>query len=396
MRIAIVGGGIGGLAAGLALRLCGVDAHVYERAKAMTEVGAGLSLFANGVRALERLGLGEALQAQGTRSDRAAIFRPNGSRLLDLKLETLGTRFGTATLGIHRAELQRLLLAQLPPHALHLNAPCIGMTRLGDRILVRFADGSQAEADGVVGADGLHSIIRAQLHGSKRPRYAGYTAWRGVASVDAGRVTHGERFIPGERFVPGETWGRGMRFGVLPLGRGQVYWFATLNAPAGGRSADGEKAELLRRFGHWHDPIPALLKATPAAAILRNDIYDRDPLRTWGEGAVTLLGDAAHPMTPNLGQGANQALEDALVLADVLAALPDPAEGFRAYEQRRLARTRAIVLASRRFGTVAQWQNPFSVALRNGLIRRAPPRYRLRPLEHVLKGDPFYQPGDEA
>lgn len=138
-------------------------------------------------------------------------------------------------------------------------------------------------------------------------------------------------------------WGRGERFGVVPIGRERVYWFATANVPEGGGNSKDQKEELLRRFGTWAEPVAELISLTPETAIFRNDIYDRQPLEQWGMGRVTLLGDAAHPMTPNLGQGACQAVEDAVVLADCLSNLRDVSKALRTYESRRIGRTTALV-----------------------------------------------------
>ena len=152
------------------------------------------------------------------------------------------------------------------------------------------------------------------------------------------------------------------------MAHGEVYWFATQNAPAGARAHGGEKAEVLRLFGHWHHPIASLVEHTAAAAVLRNDIYDRPPARTWSRGRMTLVGDAAHPMTPNLGQGACQALEDAVVLARALEAAPDIPAAWQMYERTRMPRAASVTLASRRIGTMGQLRNPVAMAARDTLV----------------------------
>jgi 2-polyprenyl-6-methoxyphenol hydroxylase-like FAD-dependent oxidoreductase len=184
----------------------------------------------------------------------------------------------------------------------------------------------------------------------------------------------------------GESWGRGRRFGIVPLNDGRVYWFATANAAEHGRDPAGQlKLRLFNAFRGWHAPIEAIIAATPESAILRNDIYDRDPLSRWTHGHVTLLGDAAHPMTPNLGQGACQAMEDAVVLAACLSGTRDVDAALRHYEARRIPRTSRIVLASRRIGDMAQWENPLACALRNLLVRATPTAIAERQMRSVVE-----------
>jgi 2-polyprenyl-6-methoxyphenol hydroxylase-like FAD-dependent oxidoreductase len=236
-----------------------------------------------------------------------------------------------------------------------------------------------------VGADGLRSRVRASLFGPARPRYAGYTAWRAV-------VEHGEELLP--RGTGFESWGRGARFGCAHVGEGRVYWFATRNAREGERDGppggpSGPRAELLQRFGTWHSPIGDLIRAADEDAILRTDIYDREPLGgRWGRGRVTLLGDAAHPMTPDLGQGAAQALEDSVVLARCLQESGATAGALRRYERLRSARTAMVVRRSRRLGRVGQLENPLLCLLRNRVLAMTPPKAQLRQLEEVMGHEP--------
>jgi 2-polyprenyl-6-methoxyphenol hydroxylase-like FAD-dependent oxidoreductase len=204
--------------------------------------------------------------------------------------------------------------------------------------------------------------VRAQLLGDGPPVYRGYPVWRGVAEAGAGW----------EELT--ETLGRGLRFGTVPIGRGRVAWWATANEPEGTDDApEGRKAKLLRLFGGWHHPIPLLLEATPQAQMLKNDTYDRRPVRGWGRGAVTLLGDAAHPTTPNFGQGGCMAIEDGAVLAACLCdRLDDVAAALRQYERRRYRRTASIIRQSLVYGTVAQWANPLAVRVRDAVFRLTP------------------------
>jgi len=372
MKAIIIGAGIGGLAAGIGLRRVGLDVEVFERAEPFGEVGAGITLWPNAVKALQQLGLTESIQAISVLEAQGGIRTWRGELLSGTSTVDIERAFGAPTLVMHRAELHGVLLQALGSEGVRQGAQCLGFEQDDQSVAAIFADGRRVHGDLLIGADGLRSVIRAQLHGEQAPRYAGYTAWRAVVPFDRARV------------LPGETWGAGARFGQVPLSDDRVYWFATKNTPAGERSPDGEKAELLRRFRGWHTPIEALIEATPANDILRHDIYDRPPLQRWGTGRVTLLGDAAHPMTPNLGQGACQAIEDAVALMKQLSVGGDVAGALRAYEAQRIERTAWIVAQSRRIGAVGQWQNPLGVAVRDMLIKSLGSRLQERQLAGVV------------
>ena len=372
----IIGAGIGGLATAIALRRVGIDAQVYERSVDLAPVGAGLSLWKNALVALDRLGLRDEVRALSVPGMDAGLRTWQGGVLVGSAATELAQRFGEYAIVVHRAALQRVLrdrLESLGPGSVHLGKTCVSIDESAGGVTARFADGSEAHGPALIGADGLRSVVRAHLHGDTPPRYSGYTAWRGVARFDHGRLR------------AGESWGAGQRFGQVPMHGGEVYWFATANVPAGEHSGDGEQAELLRRFAAWHDPIEPLIRATDPAAILRNDIYDRPPLRAWGRGRVTLLGDAAHPMTPNLGQGGCQALEDAVVLARSLKDAASIDAGLRAYEAARLPRTSFITLASRRVGVMGQVEHPALIGLRNFFVRRFAGRMQARQLSSLIE-----------
>jgi 2-polyprenyl-6-methoxyphenol hydroxylase-like FAD-dependent oxidoreductase len=371
----IIGGGIGGLCAAIALRQAGMDVTVFERVTEMHEVGAGLTLWTNAVRALQKLGLTDALQAIGAPGTRGSIRSWQGEILSAIPVDELTQEFGVVPLAVHRADLQAVLLSALGEGVVHLGASCVGCTQDETGVRAQFADGQEAQGEVLIGADGLHSVIRAHLFGQTKPRYAGYTAWRSVTPFQVEQ--QGEAF---------ETWGRGKRFGFVPLNQGRVYWFATRNMPEGrGDGKMGRKGEVLDLFRGWHEPIEALIKTTEESAILRNDIYDQKPLHHWGEGRITLLGDAAHPMTPNMGQGACQAIEDAIVLAACLRNASDLEAALRAYEEERIKRTAAIVKRSWTIGRVAQWENLLACSIRNALLKRTPSGVLLKQLVWVVE-----------
>jgi 2-polyprenyl-6-methoxyphenol hydroxylase-like FAD-dependent oxidoreductase len=369
LRAVIVGGGIGGLTTAFALRRAGLEVVVLEKAGELREIGAGISIWVNAVEALERMGLADAVQAAGREEIEAEIRTSDGATLSRLPL---GKRFGRNVI-LTRSALQRVLLAALEEAGVPVRtgAECVGFKQDGFGVVAFLSDGEE-RGDLLVGADGLNSVIRRRLFGDERPRYAGFTAWRGMVDLEH----HDEAF---------EAWGRGSVFGLAGLGRGHFYWYATRNAPEGqADSQAGRKAELLERFGGWHEPVPAVILATEEAEILRHDIYDREPLKRWGEGRVTLLGDAAHPMTPNLGQGACQAIEDAVVLADAVRETDSAASALRSYEARRIGRTGAVVRASRSMARVLQVEDPLLCGVRDAGVRFMPSGVRMRRLDPIV------------
>jgi 2-polyprenyl-6-methoxyphenol hydroxylase-like FAD-dependent oxidoreductase len=371
----VIGAGIGGLCAALALHRRGWQVTVLERAPRLEPVGAGIALAPNAVKALDTLGLTDWLGRAAVIQGSGGVRRPGGSWLVRTDLGRVRERFGRPLLVVPRPELVDALVSRLPDGALRLGTSVTG-TDADDPAgpaVVHAADGARWTADVVVGADGIRSATRRALFPDHPgPRPAGFTAWRMIARVPDGMAVS-----------PSETWGRASIFGIVPLSDGRLYCYGTANQPAGSESAD-EKEALLARFAGWHDPIPALIRATPAEALLRNDIWELgEPLPAYHRGRVALLGDAAHAMTPNLGQGGCQAIEDAVVLAYRLAAIRPPggargeseaawiASALAAYSADRVGRTTRIARQSARTARLQQTDSAPLVAVRDLLVKLA-------------------------
>jgi 2-polyprenyl-6-methoxyphenol hydroxylase-like FAD-dependent oxidoreductase len=358
MKAIIIGGRITGLASALALTRRGWQVEVPERAPEFTEAGAGLPLWPNALRALDALGVGEPVRGRATLSGQAGIRDAAGRWLSRTDTAELERRYGPVAV-IHRADLLAVLRAAAPDEALRP-----GTAVQPDGTAAHSAGVSRADL--IVGANGVHSITRRSAWpDAPVPRYADYTGWRLVTS-------------PVPLAETSESWGRGERFGYARLADRRIYCYATANAPGG--AADGGPAGLVRRFGGWHDPIPALPDAADPRVVLHHDLYELPPLKTYTLGRVALVGDAAHAMTPNLGQGACQALEDAVVLGDVMAS----GAGLAAYDRQRRPRTQMIARRSRRIGAAAQWASLPAVHMRNTALRPLPPSSFTRSLAPVL------------
>ncbi|HEY4330786.1 MAG TPA: FAD-dependent monooxygenase [Phycisphaerae bacterium] len=382
--ILIIGGGIGGLATAACLQVRGIPSIIYERAAELREVGAALALWPNAMRVLKKLGVLQHL-ADRAHVPPAGVLRDWRGREL---IHMVSMKTDVPTTFAHRADLHGALLTAIPPHTLHLNKAATAVERREHQIRATFSDGTTSDwADGLIAADGIRSILReATLHDGP-PIYRGYIAWRGVATFESPDIV-------------GESWGpRGQRFGFIPLGRGRIGWWATANKP-GNTSAETcahsqaeWKRELIQRYAGWHHPIPQVIESTPEPAIICNPIMDRVPIkRPWGQGPMTLLGDAAHPTTPNLGQGACMAIEDAAVVAHALAGIPDIAQAFRVYESTRFSRTARIMRESLKLGALGQWNSPLACGVRNFIMRHSPSRGVERSISELWSYDAWETP----
>ncbi|MFE9017920.1 FAD-dependent monooxygenase [Streptomyces sp. NPDC007808] len=367
----VVGGGIGGLAAAIGLRLIGWEVTVIERAPVLADMGAGISLHSNGIRALDALGVGQAVREAARPQYTGGTRVPGGGWLARMDGTALERELGTPIVGVPRAVLHRLLRAALPSECLVVGAEVASADRSDpSRVRIPLQD-DVLEADLVVAADGVGSRLRAQLFPEHPgPAYSGSTVLRAITERPVQLDTD---------FAL--TWGRGAEFGHIAFADGRAEWHAVLNSPPGVRYPDalGTMRDL---FGEWHDPIPTLLDATRPEAVLHHDMYElATPLPAFTAGRIALLGDAAHAMTPNLGQGACQALEDAAALAAALTTETTIESALARYDMERRPRSQAVARAARRAGRMGQQlTHPLPIALRNTALRLAPSRMTVRAL----------------
>ena len=345
---------------------------MLERAPVLREIGAGLTIWPNGVTALQLLGVSRPKTPFVLR--RLKIVTREGQVLLARECSGFEARYGAPALPIHRAELHQMLLSTVGEDAeIVLGAEVTRFEQRADGVRVQAADGRSWTAGALVGADGIHSRVREQLLGDGPPRYTGVTVWRGVTAAESLRIPEGEAHT---------YLGDGGEFGFMPMLDGRVYWYATKQAPAGqGAEHGSHQADLRLRFSGWPGPIGQLVELTPEPDILRTDIYDRPPGRRWTVDRVTLLGDAAHPMTPHASQGACQALEDAVALGRSVQGGGDLAAAFAGYQQRRLRRANSFVRISSQTGRSITMRNPAGRWLRDQVLRRAPRSFLQRQMD---------------
>ncbi|MGI5519961.1 FAD-dependent monooxygenase [Micromonospora sp. CA-259024] len=363
----VIGAGIGGLTAAAGLLRQGIDTEVYEARPNPDRLlsGGGFMLWHNAVLALRRIGLDEAVAA-GSVHMRYHEFRSDtGRRLARWHLDGPTERIGAPACALRRSHLHRVLTDAVGADRVRLGARCTGYTEDADGVTAHFADGSTAHGDVLIGADGLRSVVRGTLrHGFETPpRYAGYTAWQAITR------------LPGEDVVPTGTffnlWGRGgLRFLYCRLNAEEVYWDAITSdrAAAAIDTVNRDRtAALAEAYRDWPEPVGQIIRSTEEAAVLPVNIFDRPPAGGWSRGRMVLIGDAAHPMTLNLSQGAGQAIESAVALAAVLgrADTDDLPRTLRAFEESRRARTADMVTTSWRIGTLGLAHNRVLCRLRD-------------------------------
>jgi salicylate hydroxylase len=339
LRVGVIGAGIGGLSAALSLLAAGFDVHVYEQARALGEVGAGVQVSPNASRVLYRLGLAGELARSAVRPLALHQRRwDDGRTLLRTPLgEPLEERFGFPHYQMHRADLLAALAAAIPAERLHLGHRLVAVADDGDRVRPGFAGGAEHELDVLVGADGIHSTVRGLLFGPERPRFTGCVAYRGLIPADRVRDLSIE--------VTAQVWmGPGGHFVHYYVSSGRLLNFvAVVERDAWGRESwtdRGDVAEARAAYDGWHPQVRGILAAVDETFVWA--LFDRPPLERWSSGRVTLLGDACHPMLPFMAQGAAQAIEDGATLAACLAEGGDPAEALRRYEGLRRPRATRV------------------------------------------------------
>lgn len=359
-KIAIIGGGIAGLTFSICLKCTDYQCNIFEKKDEFGEIGAAISVFPNALQVLKELGLMNEILATSGIVQKIFLKTEKGAILS----KTI-PKNDLPVICTHRADLHRVLLNHTTA-GLHSDHTLKTLKHLTNgQIELNFENGHTDIFDAVIGADGIHSVVRQHIINDGEPKFRGYNVWRGVCKTN---------FDTG---YGSETFGKGKRFGIVPVKNGVYGWWSTYNEEfMKDDQPEGSRQKLIKLFGNWHDPIPELLANTEH--ILKNSLSDRIPKKGWTNGNATLLGDAAHPSTPNLGQGGCMAIEGAYILANAVKNYGISEKAFKRYEELQYPRSKSIVEASLQLGKIGQLENSLAVFFRNLAFKMTPSKLSLK------------------
>ncbi|MGD1714434.1 FAD-dependent oxidoreductase [Dapis sp. BLCC M172] len=348
-KVTIIGAGPGGLATAIALRKQGIDAHVYEKARDLRPVGAGLGLMPNGLRCLDAIqpSILNTLKNSGCQLQKTTLKTISGETIRTNESTTMA-KYGQPTVTIWWWRLQQILASFLPPDVIHLNHRCIDFEQNENNVVTYFENGKTAQADLLIGADGANSVVRQKLIGDGEPQYLGSMSWRAV-------LDYKEELLPPDEAIIMK--GEKSLFFIFNLGEGNMNWIAqkVLSEASFSSTPAETKSRVFKEYANWNELVQKVIEVTNAERILETPICQRLPLKQWSYGRVTLLGDAAHLMPPSSGQGTNTTFEDAYELAECLGNCPDLETALSTYDKRRIQRTAIIQTRSAKEEEFQNW-----------------------------------------
>jgi len=358
----IIGGGIAGLTAAIAMEQAGIDFTVYEAAPELKPYGAGIWMAPNAMQVFDQLGVKQAVKNAGIELEKVDITDENLNLIHGLNLKKIKSKFGSSIVAVHRARLQQVLYSFVNPEKVILNKALVSLEEKDSIVVLHFADETVVDADFVIGADGVNSRVRQQIMPEIPMRYSGQTCWRGL-------VTH--TLPPQWKNATLELWGNQLRFGLAEMADEQIYWFAVKTAPENGDDETKDiKKYLKKEFKDFKGPVQELIEATPDFMIRRIDLHDLPGAKKWHQSKICLIGDAAHAATPNLGQGGAQAVEDAYTLVQELHKSQTPEHAFDSFQKKRYNKVKRIIFGSYWIGNVAHWK--YFKRIRNFFLRNTP------------------------
>lgn len=371
--INIIGAGIGGLTTALTLQKKGIKVAIYESAVEIKPVGAGIIIANNAMQVFKKLGLQDKIEKAGNKISCMKITNQNLEPLSVIELSDYEKKYGVHNTAIHRGELQKILADEVGHNNINLSKKLAKIEK-NEIYKLTFEDNSTLESKVVIGADGIKSVVRNQLFKPSTLRNAKQKCWRGICEIDLPVQYHHEL---------NEAWGKGKRFGFVKISAAKVYWFALTNS----KNNDSEGVNLEEQFAEFHTDILKIIAATTSDQIISSDIIDLKPIEKWSSENVCLIGDAAHATTPNLGQGACQAIEDAYVLGRVIDGNTSIAGAFKEFEKIRRKKALKIVDTSWKLGKIAQLENNVAIWLRNSLLSVLPDSANRKQMDMVFKLD---------
>lgn len=369
MKIGIIGAGIGGLATALALKGNDRQITVYEKATQIKPVGAGIVMAGNAMQVFDILGIRKIVENSGHIVSEIYITDNQLKTISKTNLTNLGLKYGVKNIAIHRADLQKILTEAVGYENIKLSKRLLKIEDNNDYKLI-FEDGNSELCDVLIGADGIHSVVRNQLFGGGKIRNANQKCWRGLCDFKLSEEYKHKAF---------ELWGKGKRFGFVQVSNQKVYWYAVINS-----HLQQENPNILQLFSDFHYDVLTLIEATPKEAIILNDIIDLQPINKWHKNKVCLIGDAAHATTPNMGQGACQAVEDAFVLGKLFKESNNIEQIFAKYEQLRMKKAHYITNMSQKIGKIAHFENNLAMWCRNQLLKTVPDSFNEKQLDKIF------------
>jgi 2-polyprenyl-6-methoxyphenol hydroxylase-like FAD-dependent oxidoreductase len=362
-KVIVAGGGVGGLALALMLRRAGAEVEVHERHDGLQGRATGFTVWSYAIKRLLDAGLErERLDSIASELEATEIRTQEGEELMTLPVGEVSEKLGAPTCDVNRARLQQVLIDAVGTERVHFGSEVVDVEQDGDRATAVLAGGEPAVGDLVVGADGIHSTLRTKLVGERKLNYSGFAGGSGIS-----RFTHDK--LPARHHV--ELYGRDLKAGLGDVGDGHARWYMVYRAPAG--SPPKSKAELLELARDWYEPFQAAIEAANEDDIVTSEAWDLDPIPTWHEGRVVLLGDAAHATTPFAAMGACMAIEDAAVLAERLGSESGVETALSAYEDERKKKAEDVVKSSRRMQHLATLHSPILAWVRNEAFQHVPP-----------------------
>lgn len=378
MKINIIGAGIGGLTAAIALEKKGHQVELYDAAAALRPIGSGIIMASNAMQIARRLGFADEIAQTGSVLDYFGIADHQGRPLQMMDIQAIRTKFGEPSVAIHRGQLQQVLLQQLPNTPIHVNKRLQSIQQVsGGKVLAFFEDGSQTESDVLIGADGLRSATRKAIFGEKPLRYSSHTCWRGIIEHQFDNPHQTK-----------ELWAKtgGKRVAMIQVAADKVYFYYTEKHQPGFKVPSTDQLSYLQaQFCEFPAMYAEVIAKAKSSEIFHDDLYDLKPLAKWHQDRVMLLGDAAHATTPNLGQGGCQAIEDAWYLAEYLERYSNVAEAFAAYEQFRRPKVNFVVNTSFMIGKMSNMGGFLGHRLRNWVLSATPKKMAEGQLETLFR-----------